>query len=254
MKKIIKFFPIFIVIGLLGCSINNKDRDNIKTKSEPEEYTQNSDTEELILNNYDVCSPFVEKTSVSSDVTISEERFREYYNLEDIFTENMQNEDVTNMIKNDLNSSFLKDIQVVRNVEVRGYEEFIFYIKNNEIFKIKNKEEIYWAKADYFQAKDIDNDGKEEILVAFCTHNNTYFVVTEFYVFGEIDGSWKRLLSYDFSDDDYCITKLLNETGYEDMQVGDVIIGDNGLEVSLVDGEMIGDVFYPKGYIVTIKY
>ena len=107
----------------------------------------------------------------------------------------------------------------------------------------------------YFQVKDTDGDGVEEILVANYTQGSATFVVCNFYVYKNVDGSWLRYAAYEPDENlpgDVDLA-LENSSNYADATIADVELAEGGIKVIADKGAMEDGVYMPDYYELIIR-
>ena len=190
----------------------------------------------------------ISEVSQEEDVSASDDKFEAFFDLGDKDTV-----DATEIVDGYSESNLNGKMTVTKKSIKEGFTEYEFSENGEQCLSVENANEMLWQNMDYIQYKDINDDGKDEILVAFYTHGTSSYSVCEFYVYGQIDDEWKKMMSYCAEDSDDNISALLNDSEYAGKTVADVCLTDNGLLLSIDDGEKIDGVYYPKGYKLLIN-
>ncbi len=190
----------------------------------------------------------ISEVSQEDDVSSSDDKFEAFLELNGKDTVDAT-ENVDGYRKSNLNGK----MKVTKKSIIEGFTKYEFYENGEQCLSVKNENEILWQNLNYIQFKDINDDGNDEILVAFYTQGTASYSVCEFYVYTQIDDKWKKMMSYCAEDSDDNISALLNNSEYSGKTVADVCLTDNGLLLSIDDGEKLDGVYYPKGYKLLIN-
>lgn len=190
----------------------------------------------------------ISEVSQEEDVSAFDDKFEAFFDLGDKDTV-----DATEIVDGYSESNLNGKMTVTKKSIKEGFTEYEFSENGEQCLSVKNANEMLWQNMDYIQYQDINDDGKDEILVAFYTQGTSSYSVCEFYVYGQIDDEWKKMMSYCAEDSDDNISALLNDSEYAGKTVVDVCLTDNGLLLSIDDGEKIDGVYYPKGYKILIN-
>ena len=238
-----------------GCSFSFENKNTINEKPEEarievqdmNDSCVKKDSHESVETKY-VYKPVLIKKEESDDILATDDKFSAFFNYK-----NDKNVDIESFVEGYNESNLAERLYIIRNDSKDGYVEYSFSLENKEIFSVKNEIENSGLEVEYIQISDINEDGSDEILVAYYTRGTSTFSVNEFYVYGLYNNSWIQLMSYIYSKNDTNISKLLENSGYKKADIADVCISSQGLIVSVDEGEKIEGVYYPKGYRLFIK-
>lgn len=270
MKRNSYLVIIGAVIGLTGlllsgCSPDQKmaaGHDSVNEQEETSTYESAAETEtyadisdEASENTEEVKDETAKEASLklkindiieSEDVSANEDKFEAFYNAVDKGTD-----DVTEMADIYKDSSLDGTVSIKRSSDADGFIAYKFLSNEDELFSVKNQDEIPGLDAEYIQFKDIDSDGNDEILVAYYTPGTAMYTVCEFYVYSNVGNNWQPIMTYDSNDGN--INELLSDNQYSDKDIADVYLEDDGLSISLDEGEKVDGVYYPKGIKLLIS-
>ncbi len=264
MKKVNRLSVISATIGLTGLLLSGCSPDHgmaavygpaempeetltYESSTEADEYTDIS--EEASENMEEVKDETGKEEDIrleindvteSEDVAVNEDKFEAFFDAVDKGAD-----DVTEMADGYKNSNLNGDISIKRNSESDGFIEYKFLSEGNELFSVRNKNEIPGLNAEYIQFKDMDADGNDEILVAYYTQGTAIYTVCEFYVYGKTGDNWQPIMKYDSNAGN--VRKLLDDNQYSYKNIADVSLEDRGLYIALDEGEKIDGVYYSKG-------